>query len=248
MRQGARLITKLWNAARLLEAGGWQLAAGESLPESISLKPRAASLFPVDRALLSWLQRLIAHATERYRAYDYAAALDATERFFWGTFCDNYLELVKGRLYEGSDDERQAARWTLALTLLTVLKLLAPVMPHITEEIYGLLFAGETGGSIHTSDWPRADETLLDLRAEQTGEAILAIASSVRRYKSINQLGLGTPLTRLTIVTDNASLRASLAQGAGDIRSVTRAVSVAFADAAGEGFTEAAPGLWLSIG
>ncbi len=262
MKQGARLVTKLWNASRLIES---QLSVAQSplsaatsagpgatdnrqLTTDVS-KPKHSLLLPTDRAVLSWLQRLIARATASFRAYEYAAALEATERFFWGTFCDNYLEWVKARLYDGSADERGAAQATLAHTLLVILKLLAPIMPHITEEMYQQLYAapGEGINSIHTSAWPQPDDTLIDPGAERAGEALLAITSAVRRFKSARKLGLGAELAGITIAMEHTKLRAALEQSQVDLRSVTRARAIGFAATPSDGFEEIAPGLWARI-
>jgi valyl-tRNA synthetase len=216
------------------------------------------SLLPADRALLSWLQRLIARATASYRAYDYAAAREATERFFWGTLCDNYLEWVKSRLYDGTPAERRAAQFALHHTLLATLKLFAPILPHVTEEIYQHLYDGPASGapgeqdwgdagSIHTSGWPRHDEALIDERAERAGAALLTVAGAARRFKSAHQLSLGAALARITIASADPELRAMLEQSQTDIGSVTRASQILFTDAGGTGFDEVASGLWMRI-
>jgi valyl-tRNA synthetase len=238
MKQGQRLITKLWNAARFV-AGQLDQTTSDRQPPP---------LLPADRALLSWLQHLIARATRSFRAYDYAAAKEATERFFWGTFCDNYLEWVKGRLYDDRPEERRAAQWTIYQTLLAILKLFAPIMPHITEEIYAQLFAAHEGvRSIHIATWPQPHESLIDAEAEQAGEALLAITASVRRFKSARKLGLGTALARITIAAADERLRRALEAAAADVRSVTRAGEITIRAEAGDGFEELAPGLWAKI-
>jgi valyl-tRNA synthetase len=236
MRQGARLTTKLWNAARFI--------AGHL--EDFDPQAPAPALLPADRALLSWLQRLVARADERFRAYDYAAARDAAERFFWGTLCDHYLELVKGRLYDGAGEERRAAQYTLHRTLRTLLQLLAPIMPHITEEIYRRLFAPQ-GGSVHTSAWPAADVALIDPQAERAGAALLALAGHVRRFKTSRGLGLSTALAGITVAPADSELQTALEHSAPDLRSVTRAQALRFAPASGAGFEQAEEGLLISI-
>src|SRR6266545_1050298 len=223
MKQGTRLITKLWNAARFIEL---QIADCRLQIAEDNLQSAIYNLQWSDRALLSWLQRLIARATASFQAYDYAAARDATERFFWGMLCDNYLEWVKGRLYDGADEQRPAAQYTLYHTLRAILKLFAPIMPHVTEEIYQQLYGGSaTSGrdSIHLSAWPLADEALIDVDAERAGEALLALTASVRRWKSARKIGLGAELAQLTIATADDGLRAALEGAAADLRSVTRA-------------------------
>ena len=238
MRQGARLVAKLWNAARLLEAGGWTPEAGAHLETNARLAPHAS---PSDRALLSWLQRLIERATAAYRAYDYVAARDMAERFFWSTLCDNYLELAKARLYSGSP----AARAAFGAALRATLQVLAPIMPHVTEEIYRRLFAPD-GGSIHTAAWPAPDAALLDPEAERAGEALLLIAGAVRRAKTARKVGLGTPLAQLSVAAADAGLRALLRESAADLRSVSRASEATFAATPGADWEELAPELWAT--
>jgi valyl-tRNA synthetase len=213
-----------------------------------NLQSAVCNLQLADRALLSWLQRLIARTTASFRAYDYTAAKEATERFFWGTLCDNYLEWVKARLYDGGGEERHAAQLALAHTLLAVLKLLAPIMPHITEEIYQQLFARQDGaGSIHVSAWPQADESLIDAQAERAGEALMALTVGVRRWKSSRKLGLGAEIARLRVAAEDEELLAMLRTAETDLRSVTRAREIAFVVAPGEAFEEAATGLWIEV-
>jgi valyl-tRNA synthetase len=258
MRQGARLVTKLWNAARLIagienEKLKMENSRAANSPFSIL---NSQFLLPADRALLSWLQRLIGRATESFQSYEYAAACAATERFFWGTLCDNYLEWVKARLYDGSEQERSAAQITLYYTLLTILKLFAPILPHVTEEIYQQLYGsasmpdeGATAAfrSIHTSAWPQADPALIDEQAERAGAALLAITGGARRFKSARKLGLGAELAGLAIVVENADLRLALDQSRADIRSVSRARAITFAAQPDERCEELEPGLWMSI-
>ena len=251
MKQGARLITKLWNASRFIEL---QIADYRLQIETGNLQSTTYNLQWSDRALLSWLQRLIAQATASFRGYEYAAAREATERFFWGTLCDNYLEWAKGRLYDGAAEERLAAQHALYHTLLAILKLLAPILPHITEEIYQRLYGGAAAPasagafrSIHTAAWPQADQSLIDEPAERAGEALLAITTEARRFKSAHKLGLGAAIGRITIACPDAELRAALEQSRADLHSVTRAREVDFTAEAGGVGEQAAPGLWVAI-
>ena len=145
---------------------------------------------------------------------------------------DNYLELAKMRLYDAADSQTTGARYTLRTALVTLLKLFAPFLPYVTDEIYTTLFA-EEGGSIHRATWP-ALATLPpseadDEAAERAGDALVAIATAVRRYKSENGLSLGRELARLQIATDDAMLAEWLRASATDLRSVTRAATIEMA-------------------
>ena len=135
---GRRLITKLWSASRFAEQrlkGYKQQFFADEAP---------AGLLSTDRWLLSRLAHTVTYATGELERGEYATARNEIERFFWSDLCDNYLELAKARLYQEEGIERTAAAWTLYQALLTVLKLLAPYLPYITEEIYQGLFRNGT--------------------------------------------------------------------------------------------------------
>ena len=89
----------------------------------------------MDKWLIGKLQRLIKSCTELFDDYEYAKARTEIEKFFWHTFCDYYLEIIKRRAYEGSREEKASAQFALYNSLLAILKLIAPIMPHVTEEI-----------------------------------------------------------------------------------------------------------------
>jgi valyl-tRNA synthetase len=267
MRQGRRLVTKLWSAARLCEPQiqAWHAAAPGNLQQGAApgnlqqdaapgnlqqdaapgnLQSAICNLqSPTDRWLLSALQAAIAEATACWEAYDSAGALAVAERFFWATFCDQYLELVKGRLYDGAGAARASAQATLAHAFEAILKLLAPVLPHIAEELYGRLYPGR--GSIHTAAWPAPAPH--DPEAERVGAALLALVAAVRRHKTARGRSLGAPLAALQIACADAALRVDLQAAADDIAAVARAAALRWADTGGAGREQVAPGLWLLI-
>ncbi len=186
--------------------------------------------------ILTRTQRLIHRVTELFRNYDYAAAKSETESFFWHDLADNYLEMSKERLYAGENERREGACYTLYHVLLSVIKLLAPFLPYITEEIFQALFAAsEMEGSIHNTRWPICDETLIDETAESAGDAIVEVATAVRRYKSESNLSLGAELRRLQLVTSDPSLAALLREALPDITSITRARRVEASEHVEEG-------------
>jgi valyl-tRNA synthetase len=217
MNNGARLVTKLWNvagfSARFLE--GYR---PPSTPPSLS---------PADRWILSRAQRLVERVTDLFRAYDYAGAKSETESFFWSDLADNYLEMAKTRLYDAQGATHEGARYALSHVLLAVVKLFAPLLPYVTEEIYRGLFAGIEGHkSVHVSAWPVADARLISAEAELAGEALVEVATAVRRYKSEHTLALGAPLQRVHVATEDPALATMLYEAREDIASVTRARQV----------------------
>ncbi len=157
------------------------------------------------------------------------------ERFFWSDLCDNYLELVKARLYGEPGPARYSAQWSLYHALLTVLKLLAPHLPYITEEIYqGLFRQWESAASIHRATWPAEQPTWIDLQAEETGKTLLELLRQVRRYKAEQGLSVGAELASLNIQVASEQLTA-LETILSDIRSATRAKSIVIEQVEGNG-------------
>jgi valyl-tRNA synthetase len=214
---GSKLVTKLWNvarfSARFLE--GYQ--PDREIPELTS----------ADRWILSQLQSLVARATELFENYDYAAAKSETEAFFWRDLADNYIEMAKQRLYDAEHPRNDGARYTLYHVLLGVLKLFAPLLPHVTEEIYqGLFRETEGAGSIHIAVWPNVDGRLLDETAQRVGGMLVEIATSVRRYKSERSLKLSLELARLQLAVEDAQTGGALQEAASDLMSVTRAQNI----------------------
>jgi len=215
---GAKLVTKLWNVARFSERfldGG---KPGDPAPHCLS---------PADRWILSRTQRLVRQATRFWANYDYAAAKSETEQFFWRELADNYLEMCKLRLYDETHAMREGARYALYHTLLAVAKLFAPFVPYVTEAIYQGLFAEAEGNpSIHGTFWPVSDPRWEDEASEAAGEALVAIATAVRRYKSAHNLPLSAALERLQLVAGDPALVEALRKATADLMSVTRSERV----------------------
>jgi valyl-tRNA synthetase len=215
---GQKLVTKIWNVARFSAR-----FLGNSRP---SLASALATATPADRWILARAQHVVRRATEYLQGYDHAAAKNEAEVYFWTELADNYLEMAKLRLYDEGSQARAGALFALQHALLTVLKLFAPFVPHVTERVYQALFASEAHPSIHGTTWPVPDPRLEDEDAIAVGEVLLAIASSVRRYKSERSLSLGTELQRIELSTPDEALREALQRADPDLRSVTRASEV----------------------
>ncbi len=220
IQAGSRLATKLWNVARFSEPF---LADG---PLSIS-ETTGPAFTPADRWILSRLQQVIRRVTDAFTGYDYTSAKNEVEAFFWQELADNYIEMAKQRLYDKAAAGHGAACFTLRTVLLTVLKLFAPVLPYVTEAIFQALFSErEQSGSIHRASWPQALEIFSNPAAEETGEILVQIASTVRRSKSERNISLGSELTLLQLGVANSGLAARLAEAKSDLMSITRARTV----------------------
>jgi valyl-tRNA synthetase len=161
------------------------------------------------------------------QAYEYAAAKNEVEAFFWKDLADNYLEMAKQRLYNPDHPQHPAAGYVLRTVLQDVLKLFAPFIPYLTEAIYRELFAPADGSpSIHRSAWPMADPACEDPAALQFGEVLVQVATVVRRYKSENNLGLGVEFSRLQLTAASPAQGAALHAAEADLLSVTRALEI----------------------
>ncbi len=229
VQAGAKLVTKLWNVAQFSQRFLEGYRSGDLSPgvAEAATTNKCPTLSLADRWILSRTQRLVQRVTDLFRDYEYATAKSETEAFFWKDLADNYLEMAKLRLYEGSPEVREGARYTLHEVLLTVLKLFAPILPYVTEEIYRHVFMqSEKKDSIHLSSWPTPDDTLEDDWIENVGEALIEAVTAVRRYKTEHNLALGAELARLQLATQDPKLAEALRGGIADIKSITRAQQV----------------------
>ncbi|PKK86135.1 MAG: valine--tRNA ligase [Thermoplasmata archaeon HGW-Thermoplasmata-1] len=230
---GQKFVTKLWNASSF---AGMHLEGYDG---------GDAELETIDRWLLSRLNRTIESATAAFEAYEYSKARSEVELFFWRDLCDNYLEIVKDRLYNWEKrgaGSRRAAQYTLHRVLLSIIKMMAPIMPFITEEIYQTLFACRDGAiSVHVSAWPAVEGCRFDEEAEKAGDAAVAIIGAVRKHKTSKSLSLRAEIKRLTIDFEKPD---SLKGALDDILAATNASEIVF----GKGDIPCdVPGLSISV-
>ncbi len=194
---GKRLATKIFNAGKFVLSQG-----GEAHPISAEL----------DRAFAAQLRELVARATAAFDAFHHAQALQDTESFFWTHFTDTYLELVKLRARSEDDAEgRGSALSALRLGLDVLLRLFAPFLPYVTEEVWSWAFAAEKGEpSIHRTPWPR-DSDFAGLAApERTGsfEAAVAAFGAIHKAKAEAAVSAGREVESLVLAAHPATLEA----------------------------------------
>lgn len=213
---GQKLINKLWNLARF--SANFIVAEDEY--------PDIEELTSGDKWILCSLQALIRQVTQAMENYDYAYAKNEIEKFMW-LFADNYLEMAKARLYGGAGPLQRSAKFTLSKTFLGILKLFAPFLPHITDEIYQQVYMDvEKCATIHLSKWPQEEPAFFELKYLEFGETLVAIASAVRRFKSERALSVGTALEKIELEIDQPELRDFLQKAIPDLTSVTRAQKI----------------------
>jgi valyl-tRNA synthetase len=148
----------------------------------------------VDRWLQGELDLLIKTTTVAMDRFSFDEAIKAIRAFAWEVLADNYIELVKARLYGPDGPQKRAAQNTLYTAIETLSRLLAPFAPFLSEEIYHSL----TGESVHLQRWPQASGTAVD----PAGLAIKEIAAALRRYKAERGLALNSPLPGIVVYSD----------------------------------------------
>ncbi len=186
LEAGERLLQKLWNASRLVD----QLTAGVDRSIAQEQMP-GEELADIDRWFLAQLDATVESLTDRFRSYEFAKARDELRTFFWSSFCDDYLEIAKQRLADGSSASTEFA---LLRAHHTFLKLWAPLLPHITEELYHHLYDAEE--SLHLTEWPEPAGYDADLAA---GETAMEVIGALRRYKTESGLALNEPLDEVHV-------------------------------------------------
>ena len=195
IKHGYRFLRKFWNAFRFISM--------QIFDEEISYDDVKDNLGPIDLWILSKLNNLNRTVDEAFAEYNFAETITSIERFFWHDFCDEYIEAVKYRLYtDVSDESRRAAKYTLRTVVETSLKLLAPIAPFFTEEVYQY-FSDE---SIHTTSWPEVYDELINEEMENKGETTVELIDEVRRFKSSAKIPLNAELSEVNVYTSDEDL------------------------------------------
>jgi len=185
MKSASRFLTKVWNIARFSMGH-----VDERTPEIDAPAYRDA-----DRWILSRCSTVLDDVESYMDDYRYDAALREIRDFVWHDLADDYVELVKGRLYEGRPGERNAARHALYTALSASLRMLSPFAPFLSEEIWHHLPGTE--GSIHGTEWPTLE--FEDETAERAGALVADVASTIRAWKSDAGMALNAELDKIEV-------------------------------------------------
>lgn len=194
---GKRLVTKLYNAGKFV------------LSQEAERAPITNEL---DRAFVRKLADLVQEATAAFDEFEYSKALMATEQFFWSSFTDTFLELTKARARGdvGKAADRGSAVAALRLGLNVLLRLFAPTLPYITEEIWSWVFADETGqSSIHRARWPTVAELGVVAAPNDAGAFDLACTAiaAINKRKSDDGVSVGRVAEHLTLAANPKTMR-----------------------------------------
>ncbi|MEM2103580.1 MAG: valine--tRNA ligase [Candidatus Bathyarchaeia archaeon] len=207
---GRRFLTKLWNAACFVEKQLEGYKPGEK-----------CELRLLDKWLLSKTERLTQRVTEALEKCHFNIAVEEIRNFTWHVFCDQYIEAVKDRLYKPEiygENKRKSAQHTLYTVLYRIIQLLAPITPHITEEIYQNMYMKHVGiKSIHLTSWPEIDSGKIDYETEREGDLLTTLITEIRREKAEKRKPLNTNIKTIRIYAGKKDYARILAENREDI-------------------------------
>ncbi|MCD6035700.1 MAG: valS [Rickettsiales bacterium] len=204
LKIGKKLVNKLWNVSKFASI---QLEKLEGKPTT-PVKDVASGVITeaLDLWVLSRLSRAIAKASQEFVRYEYCRAREAIEDFFWNDFCDNYLEMIKARAYgeaEGiTKQQQQSVIYTVYHAVEALLRLFAPIVPHIAEELYSHMFDDRyaSQGSIHgRGRWPLASDFPVNENAEAAGIAAVKVLNAIRKLKADKNVSIKWPLEKVVV-------------------------------------------------
>jgi valyl-tRNA synthetase len=210
MKIGRRLAVKILNAARFALSFGDDVA-----PDAITQA--------LDLSMLAGLAKVVEQATAAFEKYDYARALEVAESSFWG-WTDDYLELVKGRAY-GQGPAARSAHAALQLSLSVYLRLFAPFLPFVTEEVWSWW----RSGSVHGATWPGAGEFSGFGGDPDILTRTSAVLAAVRRAKSDAKTSMRTDVAALMVTGDRDTV-AAVSAAEPDLLEAARATAIEYRD------------------
>ena len=216
---GRRFLVKLWNVSGFAS----KLLADYNPKDNAEIE-----LQLLDKWILSKTENLTKKVTEAFERCQFNIAVEEIRNFTWHVFCDFYIESVKDRLYRQdieSETKRRAAQQTLYNVLYRVLQLLAPITPHLTEEIYQYMYAeNKAFKSLQITPWPKVDNTLVDKTIEEEGDKVMALIEDLRRKKATQKLPLNIPILSLEVYTGNQTNADIIASSKDDIAGTLKVV------------------------
>jgi len=228
-KNGKRLVNKLWNSSKFVSMHMNTL--GITAPSISKVN------CDTDHWVISKLHEVVGTATKAFDAFEYFVARSAAEAFFWNDFCDNYLELVKSRIYDPESKNpvgQASAIHTCAFVLESLLKLFAPFMPHLTEEIYATIFESST--SIHAQgSWPRAEQIPYDKKTLTAGGYVEQILATIRKFKTEEKLSMKVEISSINIVPKIETIAvADFGDSLQDLKGATNTQALSFNEKMGK--------------
>jgi valyl-tRNA synthetase len=206
LKNAKKLITKIVNASNF---------ASKNLSKTMP-----NNLYILDKYFLIKLNKIVKEVNDLYKKREISQAKTAIEKFFWNSFCDNYLELSKWRIYGEDCEIKESAKYTLHNSLLSIIKMFAPIMPFITEEIYQKYF--KEFKSIHITSFPEFDSNLIDDELEKKGDSMIKYLEEIRKIKTEKGVSQKTEIEEFKIIENIAGFEKDLKE-TGNIKNIIKA-------------------------
>ena len=220
VQSGIKLVNKLYNANKF---ASMLLDDFKADSRKINLK----ELNSIDKWILARLQNVIKEANKGFDNYDYQKAKQVFYEFFMSDLADNYIEIVKNRLWKKEDNYRSAQK-TLYYALYNVLRGLSPIIPFICEEIFQIFYKQfESGNSVHLKDYPEVEKKYVNNDLIKYGEEFISIVGAVRKFKSENSVSMKNELEDLTIEC-SSDTKKFVENSIDDLKAVTGAKKIEF--------------------
>jgi valyl-tRNA synthetase len=225
---GRRFLTKLWNAARFVSTQLTDYKVDEKYEQQL-----------LDKWILAKSEKLTQRVSDALEKCQFNIAIEEIRNFTWHEFCDQYLEAVKDRLYKPElygEENQKAVQFTLYSVLYRIIQLLAPIAPHVTEEIYQAIYAEDMGQkSLQLMPWPTLEAAKIDEEAEKRGELVMAVITEIRREKSEKRKPLNTPIKRLKIYAGSSEFAQIISENKGDIAGTCKVSMIEILSEKGKG-------------
>lgn len=226
LKIGFRLITKLWNAFRFFK----DHLAGYQKIDSNKLE-----FDNLSKWILQNFSETVKNYHHYFEQYNYTQALETAEKFFWGIFCDNYLELIKDQIFNPgnySQKDLDNTKFVLYEVGFGILQLFAPFLPHITENLYGQIVYKhqEKLTSLHITTFDKSRFNYNFINQANLFNKIIDLISEVRKLKTENQLSLKTEIENLKINTKDKALLELIKTETTLLKGITKAKEISFTE------------------
>ena len=221
LKNGMKLCIKLWNASKFVISN----LEKYNLNEIKHSNPEILDIWIIEKTNIT-----IKTATNYLDKYEYSQAKKQIEFLFFNVFCDNYLEFIKYRIYRDEmTNSKKSALITLNFVLFDILKMFAPFIPYITEEIYQLYFRQTNAKkSIHLCDWPKIKHYKNKNEFLETGDLFCNIIAQIRQYKNKNNLSLKTKIKNIKISLETQQEKQLIEKIIADIKGVGVVENISF--------------------
>lgn len=222
---GQRLITKLWNAFKFI----YEHVGTKSIPGQ---KPEGLDV--IDEWLLHGVAQVFKEYKEHFECFEFSGALQAIDTFFWRDFCDNYLEIIKDRLFNpGSYSTHvvQGTYWVLYHVGLRILQMYAAYVPFLTETLFAELYAKTVANSsVHSTKFTQYQDMSTFEHSYVLGQRFVLLVQEIRKYKTAQQLSLKAEIKELTLYSQDKDVLEALKNLEQTIKGVTRAQRCIFVE------------------